>query len=1340
MSTSPKFKTDPQRDATDSIRGYVYQAYQSVLAWMQLKENEILVLEGAEDFDVRCGASVTTTQVKDVICNLTLRSQAVVDSLNNFWTHCESNPDYEIILRFLTTADAGQEQGSPFGSGQKGLEYWNSSDSAGIDIELLRIFLLTLSLKPELASFVRTATGGVLREKLFRRIKWDMGSKPIEALQYNIEDKLKVHGFKLTINPHYSLQAFSHIFKYVVDLLSTKGKKELRFSDFLTCFEEATTVVIPRSELEAMNSIGSLQKFAGTLDMSEMIRVRNASAIGKPMPIVDGGIGRATIVQKLTKLLREQRVIFLCGSSGLGKTNLASLVSQEVGGNWGWAGFRNKSPEQIKDILVRAAFEMNTAHLTPFLVLDDVDLNQVTLFEREFISLVFSVANANGMVIFTGPIHPPLQLLPKLWKNETCDVSVPYFDETDVADMVRVHGLFDDSRVSAWARTIWVTTSGHPQLVHARVRNLSAKGWPSIGFTDLTKPEEVEQIRKEARNRLVQEFPSDNTRVLAYRLSLLIGSFSRETAIAVAATPPPTKLPGEAFDALVGPWIEREGDNRYRISPLLSGSADNVLSEVEVKAVHGAIAVSIINRKIINQFEVGSAFFHAFMAKHTEILSKLAYKITTTDGEHTPLLYDAMSWFAFVSLDVGQKILPGSPGVELMLRLAQYKLVASSPESDKAPVIIERIEETLNEINPADFRKSSEALAYGMILNNFEVPIPSSAVIRMLSRIIDLTEEDSFLKEISDSFGERKFDIPRIGDNKPAQVLFSYQGARLNGLDDLIELVTSLDELPPNKRDQLLKICNSDMNFASLLINRAWWKEVKDGMLDVNKALRIFDLTAMKSREWKVPELTKACFVAIAVIQDEYGHSTERALEILDEADQEFPEEACLLNHRAKVLFHANRDSEALPIANKALELPGLGDVEFVYCCRNAGIAAAKSGDWVAAEYFFQLGAERAKHSSVQKSMGIGLMADAAFALWKQNKYGDSILMFAEVLDSLGCIPLTDDLRIWHLHATVRHSISWIHFDARKIQPADLVESLPGMCSNQEPHEGIKDQRIIDISGAWELLASTELVLGMNVGIRVHSQALTGGKKPLFIAGYERSLAFDSAMRGKDFTNLVPMIVEMLEGLHHFKTLEESQEDGWAIGDIPELPDGYWSKFKSWDSFYHYMLVASVISTADSLVDPLPIERWRADIANVGVLPDEVDQFLSVLNGAVPNENFYQKGAAAIFALRGDVLAPVDLWGCTFLLLNACMLKKQLVEESFEKLLIVRWFFATNNQRFAFTTPSLACAEIERCWLDKSLSGLSKVAAALLIAAPYLNMRMSSDVVQILKKTSSQEK
>lgn len=110
MNTSPEFKADPQRDATNGIRGYVYQAYQSAFAWTQLKENGILVLEGAEDFDVRCNVSATT-QVRDVSSNLTLRSPTIVESINNFGNHCENNTDYEIILRFLTTADADQECG-----------------------------------------------------------------------------------------------------------------------------------------------------------------------------------------------------------------------------------------------------------------------------------------------------------------------------------------------------------------------------------------------------------------------------------------------------------------------------------------------------------------------------------------------------------------------------------------------------------------------------------------------------------------------------------------------------------------------------------------------------------------------------------------------------------------------------------------------------------------------------------------------------------------------------------------------------------------------------------------------------------------------------------------------------------------------------------------------------------------------------------------------------------------------------------------------------------------------------------------------------------------------------
>lgn len=1300
---------------------------------MQLKENEILVLEGAEDFDVHIGSTVTSTQVKDVTCNLTLRSTAIIDALNNFWDHSERNPGYEIVLRFLTTTVAGEEQGSPFGSGQKGLEYWISAERDDVDIEPIRAFLITLGLAQKFVSFIQSATVDELRDKLIRRIRWDLGNKPREALQYLIEDKLKLHGFKLGINSHYSCQALDHLLKKVVDLLSTPGLKELRLGDFISSFDEATSITVPRSEVAAVTSGGALQQLVAMIDSSEISRLVNrTSVIGNPVPIVDDGIARKTIVANISSMLREQRVIFMCGSSGLGKTNLASLISDEIGGIWGWAGFRDMPPEQIKDVLSSAAFEINSARLLPFLVLDDVDLSRVVRYEREFISLVFSVINADGMVIITGPTRPPLQLFPKIWKSEICEVNVPYFNESEIAEMVRVHGLSDNERVTAWAKIIWLTTSGHPQLVHARVRNLSARGWPAIEPSDFSKPEDVERVREEARERLAQELPTDNTRVLAYRLSLINGAFTRETAIAVAEIPPPTKLPGEAFDKLVGPWIEREGHNRYRVSPLLTGAANNVLSRAEIATVHGAIALSIIGSKSINQFEVGTALFHAFMAKHKEVLALLANTIITIDSNRLLLLYDAMSWYIFVGLESGERILPESPGIDLMLRLAQYKLIAASPETDKALAIIGRIIETLNEITPPEFKQHSEALAYGMILNAIEVQIPSSIVIRILSRIIDLSEENTFFGEISDSFSKRKLDSRRLGENKPAQILFSYQAVRLAGLNDLFELVEALDALPSNKRDQLLSVCSSDVDFASLLINRAWWKEAKDGRLDVNKAIRVFEVAAKKSREWKTPELTIACHVAMAIVWEDYGQSTANALGVLDSADKEFPNDALLVNQRAKVLFHANRDLEALPIAKHALELPSLPIVEFIYCCRNAGIAVAKSGDWEEAERLFLLGAERAKNSGVLKRMGIGLMSDAAFALWKQEQFARSLSIFADVLDALSSIPVTEDIRIRHLHATVRHSISWIHFNARGEHSANIVEPFPGMCSNQDPNEGIKDHRIIDISASWDLLASTERIFGVNIGIAERSQRATGGKKPLLMVVYSRTLALESTVQSKDFANFIPKLIAMLEAFQHSKAVKDGKVDEWAIGDLPKLPDTYWDNPENLILIYSFMLAASIICTANNQAVPLPIDRWRADLTKASALSTQVDQFLNVLNGGLPDNSFPQQAAAALFALRNGNLSPVELWKASFRLLNATMETKRLVETALADLLVPHWLFSTKNQRFAFSIPAFACPEIERCCLDNSLSGLAKIAKTLDVAAAYLPVRLSPEAKQML--------
>ena len=108
------------RQAVPAIRGYLYQIWHSLHAWLELQGDERLYLEGAEDFDVTLPDAATTVQVKDMTANVTLRSSDVREAIENCWTARKNNPERNIRFRFLSTPGIGVEQGQPFGSGRGG--------------------------------------------------------------------------------------------------------------------------------------------------------------------------------------------------------------------------------------------------------------------------------------------------------------------------------------------------------------------------------------------------------------------------------------------------------------------------------------------------------------------------------------------------------------------------------------------------------------------------------------------------------------------------------------------------------------------------------------------------------------------------------------------------------------------------------------------------------------------------------------------------------------------------------------------------------------------------------------------------------------------------------------------------------------------------------------------------------------------------------------------------------------------------------------------------------------------------------------------------------------------
>ena len=99
----PSLQGTPQREAVDSLRGYSYQILRSIETWLDLRDGEVLALEGAEDLDRIGEAGATVEQIKDTAAsgNVTLRSEAVLDAIANFWGHVGRNPGHAVTIQIF---------------------------------------------------------------------------------------------------------------------------------------------------------------------------------------------------------------------------------------------------------------------------------------------------------------------------------------------------------------------------------------------------------------------------------------------------------------------------------------------------------------------------------------------------------------------------------------------------------------------------------------------------------------------------------------------------------------------------------------------------------------------------------------------------------------------------------------------------------------------------------------------------------------------------------------------------------------------------------------------------------------------------------------------------------------------------------------------------------------------------------------------------------------------------------------------------------------------------------------------------------------------------------------
>jgi hypothetical protein len=1129
---------DVARQAVDSLRGYAYQVLASALAWVDLGETERLYLEVAEDYAVMA-RNLGAVQVKDTAASgsVTLKNLNVREAITSFVDLVARNPGVPVELRYLTTSTIGLEKAiEDRPAGIAGLEFWRKA-AAGADVLPLRAILDSEAFPPEVRAFVQSRSDDELRFDLLQKIHWHCGAPNSQDIYEDLQERLVVLGRDRFGIPASDARRLADVLAYRVlqkSVLKKSQDRVLKRAELYEILGNAAEVAVPRASLSALLShvapglAGSLQ---GGLGSSGALAAEQPGwLIGSDtLPTPDRFIARPALKGAVYTALEQFGAVILIGASGLGKSHLARAVAESRAGTFVIVDFRELDAAETRrrlDILFGRVGGLKV----PLLILEDVNHIDDPAVARAFGRVMEALRRRDRVVLITCYRRPSAKAAADGGLNLQGTVECPYFNEQETQELVSLYGGDPD----LWGRlAFFAGATGHPQLTHAFVVGMSARGWPRSELRDIINrgltTRDIDAEREAARRSLIASLP-DGARSLLYRLSLTVGAFSRAIALVVGTVPPSISQAGEALDLLVGPWIEAIGPERYRVSPLAGGAGRSQLPPDEQTRIHAAIAVQMLTGGTIDANEADRILMHALHGKAAFCLARLAMGVLTAPEESVPLLAESISIFQAFNTNI--LIYPDVPSISILLRLAQFRLTAASREEGAAAEAADALLREIGELEDDQLKALCEVIALGTILST-----------RGVSGYID--DWVSILRRFRQLFqGGMPSELVRISHETEARmgasllgVLFSVGMMRLSSVKRLEYVIDKLSELEPSERNEFLVPVDETVADYSLPINVPWATEERHEEFDPVDALTRYSRMTDKVHPWGINQLTIQCWIARAIMLDEYLNDGGAALGVLEQAMALFGANVLLLRAKAKIFWRRDDHPKALEILRSiADEVGGENSVERAFALRDAAISAANCGDWSQARQWFADAQQAAASAQTEEmhGMAVGLRADSAVAALMEGDTGSALEGLAGALTELATIDPDSSLGAAYRHRVIRHAVLWAQSkvtDTTVRISGEDIGMLPGNCSNPNPPSSIRELPLGPLDIAWYMLAETEIAAGINEGI-AHSlyTRLTGGKIPTMEIGL-RTRLIQAAIEASDADGFTKNLGDYLDGM-----------------------------------------------------------------------------------------------------------------------------------------------------------------------------------------------------------------
>lgn len=667
------FTPQLNRDASDTIRGYVYQVDLTIERWLSLQPGEFLELECGEDIDLISRSLIgeeerRLEQVKNYNSPVTLWS--AVTAIANFVEHRQNNLEQKLKFLYTTTALVTKERPSPEMLKKKeGIFVWEQTRQKTLTeisqneaLEGIRM-ILSKNSKPKKFSdttwavfrnFITTASNEELLD-LICSFEWSTNTLEPQSLRTCILQTLIQQ--KYATNEIQANEQYQRLFLYVFKLLSQPDIKQLTVEERTHQISLSTLSEIDHNLLQNLIvSVLNLESRVGTLEQNfTQIPDAIASQVNDqvqrliqqqgfdvainyfPTPpnisiplLVENPSHREQTVKSIISIFNNYSWTAIDGIAGAGKTHLAILVAQAIGTCRAWVQLRDLTRERACQQLDGVCRELaGTAPQSnqyewycqlcerlgegAMLVLDDVpELSGSDELSEKLIQLTRACRLHDVRILSTSPYQLPFSLEEFIGNRIFHSMKVPLFTDDEAAEILQSYGA-PSSLISAnLVRGINAIAQQHPVLLTAISRDLRKHSWQlnEEVYERLLKGEYQAALNSQITRRVLDSVEDENTRELLYRLCLPLGSFSLNEVQAVASVNRVLERPSERLHTLVGLWVQRDVDERLLLSPLVKQLGESNLLFETKKSCHLALGDLIVSRHQLGPQDVINAIIH----------------------------------------------------------------------------------------------------------------------------------------------------------------------------------------------------------------------------------------------------------------------------------------------------------------------------------------------------------------------------------------------------------------------------------------------------------------------------------------------------------------------------------------------------------------------------------------------------------------------------------------------------------------------------------------------------------------------------------------------------------